>query len=111
MYIEHIGHAGFIYRHKGTQIVMDPWFHPAYFDAWSPYPDNIHYMAAAYSSIEDGTGGWVYVSHHHPDHFDREFLTRLDHGTRVIIPRFRSRRMERLFRELTGFEVHALGHG
>ena len=40
MRITSLGHAGlFLDTHQGS-ILCDPWFNPAYFASWFPFPSN-----------------------------------------------------------------------
>lgn len=106
--IEHIGHAGFVVSGAHGKLLIDPWFYPALLESWFPWPDNRHLMQHA-------DGNWVYVSHHHEDHFDEKFLTSQfgdGRGINLIVPKFRSRRMERLWQRVAPRAVrHVLGHG
>jgi UDP-MurNAc hydroxylase len=107
--ITHLGHAGFFVDGAHGVLLMDPWFNPALLESWFPWPDNSHLRDDAY-------GNWVYVSHHHEDHFDAQFLRRVlagNPGAQLIVPRFRSRRMERLWKSIGAkrAQMHVLGHG
>ena len=35
-----IGHAGFLLKAEDVNILIDPWFYPAFFNTWFPYPNN-----------------------------------------------------------------------
>lgn len=102
--IQHLGHAGFTVTYGGARLLLDPWFNPAFLASWFPWPDNRHLAPEAH-------GGWLYVSHAHEDHFDRRFLAGLDKATRVLVPRFPSRQMERELRALGFGDLVPLGHG
>ena len=107
--ITHLGHAGFTVSGSHGVLLIDPWFHPAFLESWFPWPDNRHMAAYA-------RGNWIYVSHHHEDHFDETFLRQiLGQGgePRIIVPRFRSRRMERLWKSVGAKpgQLRVLGHG
>lgn len=107
--ITHLGHAGFSVQGAHGGLVMDPWFNPALLESWFPWPDNRH-------MLHDAWANWVYVSHHHEDHFDAEYLRgrlKLHPDTQLIVPRFRSRRMERLWKAVGAKprQMHVLGHG
>src|SRR5215210_2820955 len=65
MRITFLGQAGFFLETKGVSILADPWFNPAYFAAWFPFPAN--------DGIDPrviGSPTYLYVSHLHHDHFD-----------------------------------------
>jgi len=67
--ITSLGHAGlFIETHHGS-ILCDPWFNPAYFASWFPFPSNedIDLEQIRYPD-------YLYLSHLHRDHFDAQFL-------------------------------------
>lgn len=103
--ITHLGHAGFMVGGAHGCLLMDPWFSPALLESWFPWPDNSHMRPYAY-------GNWLYVSHHHEDHFDEKFLSQLDlTEIDIIVPKFRSRRMERLWKRLGATRLHVLAHG
>src|SRR6266508_3912307 len=80
--ITFIGHAGIFIETKHGSILCDPWFTPAYFASWIPFPDN--------SGIDPTTIGrptYLYLSHVHHDHYDPVWLR--DHvarDTTVILP-------------------------
>jgi UDP-MurNAc hydroxylase len=103
--IQHIGHAGFVLENGAVRLAIDPWFYPAILESWFPYPGNRHFMGDA-----DGAN-WIYVSHHHQDHFDKKYLSRLNKEINIIVPRFRSRRMERLWKGLGFHNLYVLDHG
>lgn len=103
--VQHLGHAGIKYVNVGVSLTMDPWFYPAFLKSWFPYPDNRHLLEEALDS------DYIYISHAHEDHFDREFLKQVDPcRTTLIIPRFRSKYLEREILKL-GFSPIVLGHG
>jgi UDP-MurNAc hydroxylase len=104
--IQHLGHAGFKVSGAHGDLLMDPWFNPVFLEAWFPWPDNSVLKEHAY-------GNWLYVSHHHEDHFDEKFLKNWEAlpYARIIVPKFRSRRMERLWKKLGARNLYVLGHG
>ncbi|MEA2513148.1 MAG: UDP-MurNAc hydroxylase, partial [Thermomicrobiales bacterium] len=96
MQITFIGHAGLYVETRHGSILCDPWFNPAYFASWIPFPDN--------SGIDPATIGnptYLYLSHVHHDHFDPVWLR--DHvskETTVILPDHPLPLVERYLREL-----------
>jgi UDP-MurNAc hydroxylase len=113
--IRYLGHAGFVVEHRGIRVLIDPWFYAAFLESWFPYPDNRHLL----STVTDGKFDYLYVSHAHEDHFDRRLLAQFDRSVAVLVPRYRSRTVERQLRGL-GFEnivlldhqeSHQLGEG
>jgi len=104
--VQFLGHAGFIVRHRGVSVLIDPWFHSAFLASWFPYPDNRFLLP----EIRAGRFDYLYISHAHEDHFDERVLQSLDRSIIVIAPSFRSEAMVERFRRL-GFEkIVALGH-
>lgn len=97
MRITSIGHAGlFVETRDGTTILCDPWFNPAYFASWFPFPDNSDLDVDAISDPD-----YLYVSHLHHDHFDPAFLR--DHVSKdsiVLLPDYPVDRLERALADL-----------
>ncbi|HEX6507041.1 MAG TPA: Rieske 2Fe-2S domain-containing protein [Chloroflexota bacterium] len=84
MRITFLGQAGlFVETSKGT-ILCDPWFNPAYFASWFPFPSNEDIDV---NLISNPT--YLYISHLHHDHFDPHFLR--DHVSKdavVLLPEY-----------------------
>ncbi|WP_262057320.1 MBL fold metallo-hydrolase [Streptomyces sp. STR69] len=82
MRITSIGHAGLLLETAAGRIVCDPWFTPAYFGSWVPFPDN--------TGIDPGLlthADYLYVSHLHRDHFDPDWLKRhMSKDVTVLLP-------------------------
>jgi UDP-MurNAc hydroxylase len=95
-----IGHAGILIEtRRGTTIVCDPWFVPAFFGSWFVFPRNDRLPDAVLATIE--RPDFLYVSHLHGDHFDEPFLRdHIDRATTVLLPGFPTREMERRYRSL-----------
>jgi UDP-MurNAc hydroxylase len=84
MRITFLGHAGLLMETEQGSILCDPWFNPAYFASWFPFPSNDHLDQDAL-----GRADYLYVSHIHHDHFDPTFLR--DHMRKdavVLLPDF-----------------------
>jgi len=80
--ITFLGHAGLYLETRHGSILCDPWFNPAYFASWVPFPSNQELDPATF-----GRPDYLYVSHVHRDHLDRDFLR--DHVSKdatVILP-------------------------
>ena len=93
------GHVGFLAQTLGGSVLCDPWFTPAYFGSWFPFPRNDLLDPAPFSSPD-----YLYVSHLHRDHFDPEWLARhVDRRAKVLLPPFRVPFLERELRAI-GFE-------
>lgn len=84
MRITSIGHAGLLLETAAGRIVCDPWFTPAYFGSWVPFPDN--------TGVDPeliGSADYLYVSHLHRDHFDPDWLGRhMSKDVTVLLPDF-----------------------
>ncbi|WP_324291301.1 Rieske 2Fe-2S domain-containing protein [Paractinoplanes pyxinae] len=63
-------------------VLCDPWFNPAYYGSWFPFPDN--------SGLDPsvlGKADYLYISHLHRDHFDPEWLRRhMSKRATVLLP-------------------------
>jgi UDP-MurNAc hydroxylase len=80
--IKFIGHAGLYIETKAGSILCDPWFTPAYFASWVPFPDNSRIDFDAIRKPD-----YLYLSHVHMDHYDPVFLKQyIDPSTTVILP-------------------------
>jgi UDP-MurNAc hydroxylase len=91
------GHVGFFFETRGGTVLCDPWFNPAYFGSWFPFPRNDALDVAAFRSPD-----YLYISHLHRDHFDPEWLAaNVDRRAVVLLPEFRAPFLER--------ELQALG--
>ncbi|HZD66052.1 MAG TPA: Rieske 2Fe-2S domain-containing protein, partial [Acidimicrobiales bacterium] len=76
------GHAGLFVESGETSVLCDPWFTPAFFASWFPFPDNADLDVAAISRPT-----YLYISHLHRDHYDEEFLARwVAKDTTVLLP-------------------------
>jgi len=78
------GHAGMLVSSGATTVLCDPWFNPAYFASWFPFPDN---AAVAPELLARPT--YLYLSHLHRDHYDPDFLAaHVSKDTIVLLPEF-----------------------
>jgi UDP-MurNAc hydroxylase len=94
-----LGHVGFHFETRGGTVLCDPWFTPAYFGSWFPFPRNDRLDVAALRAPD-----YLYVSHLHQDHFDPEWLAaHVDRTATVLLPDFRMPLLEASLRAL-GFE-------
>lgn len=84
MRVTSIGHAGFVIETDGGSILCDPWFTPAYFGSWFPFPRNDQIDLDLVR-----TPDYLYISHAHQDHLDIEFLsTSVAKTATVVLPDF-----------------------
>ena len=84
MRLTFLGHAGWLAQTRHGSVLCDPWFTPAYFGAWFPFPRNDGLDPRALGEVD-----FLYVSHLHRDHFDPEWLARnVSKQARVLLPEF-----------------------
>lgn len=96
MRVTFLGHVGMYIETEGGSVLCDPWFTPAYFGAWFPFPRNDTLDTTPFTSPD-----YLYVSHLHRDHFDPEWLrTHVDKTTTVLLPAFHVDHLERALREV-----------
>lgn len=96
MRITFLGHAGLFIETRGGTILCDPWFNPAYYHSWFPFPSNESIDLETYSRPD-----YLYVSHLHADHFDRRLLAeRIDKNAIVLLPDYPIDLMEKAYKEL-----------
>jgi UDP-MurNAc hydroxylase len=96
MRITSIGHAGMFIETRHGSILCDPWFNPAYFASWFPFPSN-----EGIDPGEIGNPTYLYLSHLHKDHFDAQFLSEhVSKETTVLLPDFPLGLMEKELRAL-----------
>jgi UDP-MurNAc hydroxylase len=99
MRLTFLGHVGFYAETRGGSVLCDPWFTPAYFGSWFPFPRNDRLDVTPFSSPD-----YLYISHLHRDHFDPDWLAEhVDRSARVLLPEFGVPFLERELRAI-GFE-------
>ena len=82
MRITNVGHAGLYIETAAGSILSDPWFNPAYFASWFPFPANDGIDATAI-----GAPDYLYISHLHRDHYDAGWLAEhVDKDALVLLP-------------------------
>ncbi|MBI5860371.1 MAG: Rieske 2Fe-2S domain-containing protein [Nitrosarchaeum sp.] len=88
MKVKFLGQAGILVESKTCKLVCDPWFSPTggFLARWHQFPPNDHidknYLLDA---------NYIYISHEHHDHFDREFLKLFPKDTPVILANFQTK--------------------
>jgi len=94
--ITFLGHVGmFIETNRGS-ILCDPWFTPAYFGSWFPFPRNDLLDVGPF-----GHPDYLYISHLHRDHFDPAWLeAHVDRSACVLLPDFKVPYLEQELRSL-----------
>jgi UDP-MurNAc hydroxylase len=82
MRVTFLAQAGLLIETRAGSILCDPWFSPAYFGSWLPFPAN---DGIDQVTLQNPT--YLYISHLHHDHFDPAWLSaHVDRGTTVILP-------------------------
>ncbi|MCU1346222.1 MAG: hypothetical protein JWL70_2488 [Acidimicrobiia bacterium] len=97
-----LGHAGLLIDTAFGSVVCDPWFEPAFFGSWFPFPRNDQLPSDLLDRIDRAE--YLYVSHRHGDHFDGAFLNKhVSRQAQVLLPDFPTDELEQELRSL-GFE-------
>jgi UDP-MurNAc hydroxylase len=104
--VHYLGHAGFVVQHNGTNVLIDPWFFPAFMQSWFPYPDNRFLL----NMVCERQFDYLYVSHLHQDHFDHRVLEMLDRHIKILAPNYRSKSLVKKFCALGYQNVISLDH-
>ena len=86
--IKFLGHASYYIKYGGTSLVTDPWFSKTgcFLAAWAQFPDN---SDIDFSWVDDLD--YVCITHEHADHFDLDFLSKLNSKTKIIVPKYEDR--------------------
>ena len=96
MEITFVGHAGLYIQTRHGSILTDPWFNPAYFASWFPFPSNENVDLEQIAAPD-----YLFVSHLHHDHFDPAFLREhVSKDATVLLPDFPLDHMEKALRRL-----------
>ena len=96
MEITFLGQAGIYIETRYGSILCDPWFNPAYFASWFPFPSN---EKVDRTKLINPT--YLYVSHLHHDHYDPQFLREyVSKDTTVLLPDYPIDLLERALRGL-----------
>lgn len=78
-----MGHSCLFIKTRAGTILVDPWlFGSCYWRAWW------HYPPPALPDEEMLRPDFIYLTHHHFDHFHYPSLRQIDRSARVFIPRF-----------------------
>ena len=88
--IKFYGHNCFSIESKDTILVIDPWFSSsgAFFGSWFQYPKNHHLSNELIIKIENFNHSYIFITHEHLDHYDREFLSLIPKNTSIIVPNY-----------------------
>ena len=102
-----LGHVGFHVETRGGSVLCDPWFTPAYFGSWFPFPRNDMLPPAGFAAPD-----FLYISHLHRDHFDPDWLARnVDKAAAVLLPDFGVPFLERELRAVGFRNFVRIPHG
>ena len=94
-----IGHAGLLVETRGVSILCDPWFVPAFFGSWFPFPRNDELSDDLVERIE--RADFLYVSHLHGDHHDEPWLrAHLRRDIPILLPDYPTREQRRTLADL-----------
>ena len=94
MDVTSIGHAGMLIEAQGGSILCDPWFEPAFFGSWFPFPRNDRLSEDLQARIENAD--FLYISHLHGDHHDEPWLREhLRRDIPILLPGFPTREQQR----------------
>ena len=89
-----IGHAGILIETDFGSIVCDPWFVPAFFGSWFPFPRNDQLSDDLRDRIENAD--FLYISHLHGDHHDDPWLREhLRRDIPTLLPGYPTREQQR----------------
>ncbi len=101
-----VGHAGLYVESDGVDLLVDPWLTGScYWRSWWHYPP-IDRIDERWLSTR-----FIYLSHHHFDHFHYPSLRMIDRHAQVLVPRFG---VDVMRSELAGLGFHRvteLAHG
>ena len=96
MRVTFLGHVGMYIETEGGSVLCDPWFNPAYFGSWFPFPRNDRLDITPFTAPD-----YLYISHLHHDHFDPEWLrAHVKRQAKVLLPAFHVDHLERALRDL-----------
>ena len=99
MQVTSIGHAGMLIETSRGSILCDPWFEPAFFGSWFPFPRNDQLSPDLQQRIENAD--YLYVSHLHGDHHDEAWLSaNLRRDIPILLPDYPTREQQRTLQSL-----------
>lgn len=100
-----LGHGALSVEAAGTRLLVDPWlFGSCYWRSWWHYPP---------TELRDDelSPDFIYLSHHHFDHFHYPSMRKLAKSATVVVPRFGVDVMPREVRSLGFSRVLEVSHG
>jgi UDP-MurNAc hydroxylase len=100
-----IGHSCLRIETSGPTILVDPWlFGSCYWRSWW------HYPTVAVPDAEVFEPDFVYLTHHHFDHFHFPSMRKIDRAAHVLVPKFGVPTLGEEVRQLGFSEVMELPH-
>jgi len=101
-----IGHSCLRIETSGPTILVDPWlFGSCYWRSWW------HYPTVADPAPDVRAPDYVYLTHHHFDHFHFPSMRKLDRAAHVLVPKFGVPTLAEEVRNLGFDDVMELPHG
>jgi UDP-MurNAc hydroxylase len=101
-----IGHACLFIDTGREKILVDPWLSGScYWRSWWHFPPNTEIRA------EFLNPDYIYLSHHHFDHFHYPSLRRISRKARILIPRFGVDVMRFELQNLGYTDIAEMAHG
>ena len=87
------GHNCFSIVSDKTLLLIDPWFSKsgAFFGSWFQYPKNHHLQKKVLDMLEEFENSFIFISHEHQDHYDKDFLCNVKKNTTIIIPSYKDK--------------------
>ncbi len=97
MNIKFIGHAGFLLEHGSVKLLCDPWVSEsgAFLHSWHQFPPNDFIDKKLLYQAD-----YLYISHLHLDHFDKDFLRNFPKEVKIIIADYISKTFLNELKEL-----------
>jgi UDP-MurNAc hydroxylase len=95
--IKFLGQAGISIKTKTSHLVCDPWFSDTggFLARWHQFPPN-EIIPKEYLHNCD----YLYISHEHHDHFDREFLNSFPKDITILIANFQTKEFRDEFKSM-----------
>ena len=84
------GHNCFSITNGNSVIVIDPWFSisGAFYSSWFQYPKNHHLKDSVLNLFKTSKRKFIFISHEHQDHYDKDFLNLVPKDIKILIPNY-----------------------
>lgn len=88
------GHNCFSVENDESVLLIDPWFSDkgAFFGSWFQYPKNHYFKEEVLNLLKEKTHAFIFVTHEHQDHYDRDFLSLIPENYTLLIPNYSDKR-------------------